>query len=115
LGQACRPRGLHYLSLQERREPKRSAMATSSISYRILFPAPYSIELAKLRQQLEEAHFAWVLDWKQRQADFKIENIRFKHDPLWNKRIFSLQAARDGETWFWRATHAIVFFGGFSI
>jgi hypothetical protein len=40
-------------------------------------------------------------------ADFKIENIRFAHDPYWNKRILSLQAAHDGETWFWQATHVI--------
>jgi len=32
------------------------------------------------------------VEWKARQADFKIENIRFIHDPLWNKRMFSLQA-----------------------
>jgi hypothetical protein len=86
-------------------------MANSSISYRILFPSPYAIKLSKLRQQLEQAHFAWVREWRRQQADFNIENIRFNHDPLWNKRIFSLQAARDGETWFWRATRSIVLFG----
>ena len=86
-----------------------------SSSFRILFPSAYSVEVTKLRQQLDEAHLAWAKEWKQRQADFKIENIRFTHDPLWNKRIFSLQAARDGETWFWQATHMIVLFGGASI
>jgi hypothetical protein len=86
-----------------------------SSSFRILFPSAYSVEVTKLRQQLDEAHLAWAKEWKQRQADFKIENIRFTHDPLWNKRIFSLQAARDGETWFWQATHLIVLFGGASI
>ena len=78
----------------------------------ILFPSSYTIEVSKLRQQLEEAHLAWAREWKQRQDDFKIENIRFAHDVTWNKRIFSLQAARDGETWFWRATRVIVLFGG---
>ena len=86
-----------------------------SNSLRILFPSSYSVEVSKLRQQLDEAHFAWAKQWKQRQADFKIENIRFTHDPRWNKRIFSLQAARDGETWFWQATHLIIVFGGLSI
>jgi hypothetical protein len=86
-----------------------------SNSLRILFPSSYSVEVSKLRQQLDEAHFAWAKQSKQRQADFKIENIRFTHDPLWNKRIFSLQAAHDGETWFWRATHSIVMFGVLSI
>jgi hypothetical protein len=86
-----------------------------SNSLRILFPSSYSVEVSKLRQQLDEAHFAWAKQWKLRQADFKIENIRFTHDPLWNKRIFSLQAAHDGETWFWRATHSIVMFGVLSI
>jgi hypothetical protein len=37
------------------------------------------------------------------------------HDPHWNKRIFSLQAAHDGEIWFWRATHMIVLSGASSI
>ena len=90
-------------------------MASNSISFQILFPYPYSVEVSKLRQQLEEAHFAWVSEWKRQQLDFKIENIRFAHDSHWNKRIFSLQAAHDGEAWFWQATHAIVFFGGMSI
>jgi hypothetical protein len=79
-----------------------------SISYQILFPAPYSINVTKLRQQLDEAHLAWWTEWKQRQDDFVIENIRFAHDPLWNQRIFSLQAAHDGEIWFWRATRVIL-------
>ena len=38
-----------------------------------------------------------VTEWKRQQADFVIENIRFVHDPLWNTRFFSLQAARDGQ------------------
>ena len=80
--------------------------------FSILFPSSYTIEVSKLRQQLEEAHLAWAREWKRRQDDFKIENIRFSHDVRWNKRIFSLQAARDGETWFWRATRVIVLFGG---
>jgi hypothetical protein len=72
---------------------------------RVLFPYPYAVEVSRLRQHLDQAHLAWATEWKARQTDFKIENIRFVHDPLWNKRIFSLQAACDGEVWFWRATH----------
>lgn len=90
-------------------------MVMSSMSFRIVFPSPYSIEVSKLRQQLDEAHLAWALDWKRRQAEFRIENIRFRHDPHWKRRIFSLQAAHDGEIWFWQVTHAIVRFGVFSI
>ena len=90
-------------------------MVSHSMAFQILFPSPYSIELSKLRQTLDEAHLAWSKEWKERQADFKIENIRFAHDPHWNKRIFSLQAAHDGETWFWQATHMLVGFGVFSI
>jgi hypothetical protein len=84
-------------------------------SFQILFPAPYRIEISRLRQQLEEAHFAWVTEWRRRQDEFRIENIRFAHDPLWNKRIFSLQAARDGEIWFWRATRIFVGFSGLTV
>jgi hypothetical protein len=90
-------------------------MASTSIAFRILFPSPYRIEFSKLHQQLEEAHRAWAVEWKARGAEFLIENIRFTHDPLWNKRTFSLQAARNGETWLWRATHMLVVFGGVSI
>jgi hypothetical protein len=85
------------------------------MSFQILFPAPYSIEISRLRQQLEEAHFAWKTEWKRQQLDFRIENIRFVHDPLWNKRVFSLQSARDRGHWFWQATHSLVTFGTFSI
>ena len=74
----------------------------------VLFPQPYQIEVSKLRQQLEEAHLAWVKAWKQRQAEFKLENIRFRHDPLWKKRIFSIQAAHDGANFFWGAVRVLV-------
>lgn len=75
---------------------------------RILFPQPYVVEVSKLRQQLDEAHLAWAAEWRQRQLDFKLENIRFDHDPHWKRRIFSIQAAHDGKIWFWRATRVIV-------
>ena len=69
------------------------------MSIQILLPAPYRIEISRLRQQL----------------DFVIENIRFTHDPDWNKRLFSMQSARDGGHWFWHATHSLVFYGALSI
>jgi hypothetical protein len=75
---------------------------------RIILPIAYQVEISKLRQQLDEAHLAWAKEWKARQEEFKIENIRFSHDPLWSKRFFSLQAAHDGEGWFWQATHVFV-------
>jgi hypothetical protein len=81
----------------------------------IIFPYPYQIQVSKLRQQLDEAHLAWAKEWKARQADFKIENIRFTHDPHWNKRIFSLQAAHEGEILFWRATRVLTTWGVLSI
>jgi len=82
---------------------------------RIIFPQTYQIEVSKLRQQLDEAYLAWAMEWKARQEEFKIENIRFCHDPLWNKRIFSLQAAHDGEIWFWRPTRVFLMWGVASI
>ena len=90
-------------------------MVSFSTSYQILFPSPYRIEFSRLRQQLEEAHFAWKTEWRRQQAEFEIENIRFAHDPLWNRRLFSLQAARDGGHWFWRVTHSFVIFESMSI
>jgi hypothetical protein len=90
-------------------------MLGNSTSFRILFPAPYSIQLFRLRQQLDEAHLAWKTEWKRHQLDFGIENIRFVHDPLWNKRLLSLQSARDGGNWFWQMTHSFVMFEVLSI
>jgi hypothetical protein len=84
-------------------------------SFQILFPQPYVIEVSRLRQQLEEAHFAWVTEWRRKQDEFRIENIRFAHDPLWNRRLFSLQAAREGDIWFWKATRIFVGFAGMSV
>jgi hypothetical protein len=90
-------------------------MAGHSMAFGILFPSPYVIEVSRLRQQLDEAHFAWATEWKRQQQAFVIENIRFAHDPHWNERIFSLQAARDGKTWVWKATRIIVTFGGLTV
>jgi hypothetical protein len=82
---------------------------------RIIFPVLYQIEVSKLRQQLDEAHLAWLKAWKAGQAEFKIENIRFRHDPYWNKRFLSLQAAHDGEIWFWQASRVFLTWGVASI
>jgi hypothetical protein len=87
----------------------------ATMSFGILFPRPYVIEVSRLRQQLDEAHFAWVTEWRRRQQEFVIENIRFMHDPDWNRRFFSLQSARDGAHWFWQATRVIVTCTGASI
>lgn len=86
-----------------------------SMSFAILFPSPYAIEISRLRQQLEQAHLAWATEWKRQQQTFVIENIRFAHDPRWNKRFFSLQAARNGEHWCWRAARVVVTFSGMSV
>jgi len=90
-------------------------MLGNSASFQILFPAPFSIQISRLRQQLEEAHFAWRAEWKRQQLDFKIENVRFVHASNWNKRFFSLQSARDGGHLFWQVTHSLVIFEGLSI
>ncbi|MGJ4889728.1 hypothetical protein ACQR1Y_16125 [Bradyrhizobium sp. HKCCYLRH3099] len=90
-------------------------MAGTSMSLGIIVPSPYVIEFSKLRQQLEEAHLAWALEWKRQQQDFVIENIRFAHDPHWKQRVFSVQAARDGNNWVWRVTRVILTCSGLSV
>ena len=81
----------------------------------VLFPRRYVVEVSKLRQQLDELHLAWATEWKRQQLDYTIENIRFTHDPHWNKRLFSLQAAHDGHGLFWGAVHVIAGWGAVSI
>jgi len=82
---------------------------------RAIFPQRYLVEVSKLRQQLDEAHLAWATEWRRQQLDFKIENIRFIHDPGWNKRLFSLQAAHDGRGLFWGTVHVVAGWGAMSI
>lgn len=74
---------------------------------RVIFPQHYQVEVNKLRQQLDEAHIAWWNEWKAQQPDFIIENIRFEHDPAWNKRFFSIQSAHDLNHWAWKATAVV--------
>ncbi len=47
--------------------------------------------------------------------EYKIENIRFTHDPDWNTRMFSLQAAHDGKGLFWGTVHVIAGWSAVSI
>ena len=70
----------------------------------IIFPSGYRIELTKLHQQLDQAHYAWWQEWKAHQDSFVIENIRFDHVPGWDKRFFSIQSAHSGHHWIWKAT-----------
>ena len=90
---------------------------------RAFLPIPYQIEVTRLRQtefsrlrrQLDELHLAWAAEWRARQSDFKIENVRFAHDPVWDKRFFSIQAAHDGQIFFWRVSGAFVGWGAASV
>jgi hypothetical protein len=70
----------------------------------VIFPSGYQVEVNRLRQQLDEAHFAFWRDWKAREPEFKIENIRFRHDPQWRERFWSIQSAHSGNHWIWKAT-----------
>jgi len=70
----------------------------------VLIPSGYRVEVAKLRQQLDEAHLAWWKERKAQQSDFAIENIRFKHVDGWNRKAFSIQSAHDANHWIWKAT-----------
>lgn len=81
----------------------------------VIFPSGYRAEVSKLRQHLDEAHLAYWTIWKDQQPEFKIENIRFKHDPGWRRRAFSIQSAHDGGHWIWKATRVIWFSVGGAI
>jgi hypothetical protein len=70
----------------------------------VIFPSGYHVEIGHLRQQLDEAHFAYWREQKARQPEFKIENIRFRHIDGWNRKFFSIQSAHDAGHWFWKAT-----------
>jgi len=50
----------------------------------------------------------WQQEYEQAHPTPPIENIRFEHDPDWRMRGFSIQAAHDGSTPFWAATHVVV-------
>lgn len=73
----------------------------------ILFPSGYRVETSRLSRSLDEAHLAWWKEWKLQQPEFKIENIRFQHDPDWDKRFFSIQSAHSANHWVWKATRVV--------
>ncbi len=73
----------------------------------ILFPSGHRVEVSRLRQQLDEAHFAWQKEWAAHQAEFKLENVRFRHDPEWRHRFFSIQSAHSGNHSIWKATRVV--------
>lgn len=77
----------------------------------IIFPSGYQVEVGQLRQQLDRAHFAWWEDWKAAQPDFVAENISFKHVDDWNRKVFSIQSAHDGNHWVWKATRVVWVYG----
>jgi len=74
----------------------------------IVFPSGYQVEVNKLRQQLNEAQLAYWVTRTLRQQEFVIENIRFKHVPGWNRRVFSIQSAHDANHWIWKATRVML-------
>lgn len=78
----------------------------------VIFPSGYRVEIGHLRQQLDEAHFAFWKEREQRQAEFKIENIRFRHDAEWRRKFFSLQSAHDGNHPIWKATRVFLLMTG---
>lgn len=49
---------------------------------RAIFPQPYVVEVTKLRQQLDEAHLAWAVEWKRQQLDYKIETSALPTIPI---------------------------------
>jgi hypothetical protein len=68
----------------------------------------YQVEISRLRQRLDEAHFAFWKEWKASQPDFKIENVRFRHDPTWRTKFWSIQSAHDGNHLIWKATRVFL-------
>lgn len=73
----------------------------------IIFPSGYRVEVSHLRQQLEQAHHAWWVEWKANQPEFKIENVRFDHVTGWDRRFFSIQSCHSGHHWIWKATRVV--------
>jgi hypothetical protein len=74
----------------------------------VIFPSGYSVEVGHLRQQLDEAHYSYWTERTRQQQDFKIENIRFRHVPGWNRKVFSIQSAHDANHWIWKATRVFL-------
>ncbi len=81
----------------------------------VIFPSGYRAEVGHLRQQLDEAHFAYWKEREQWQQDFKIENIRFRHAPGWNRKFFSIQSAHDGNHPIWKATRVVLAMSGYVV
>lgn len=58
----------------------------------------------KYRSGFEQLYTDWRKEWENKQPEWKIENIRFEHDPEWSGKIFSLENARNEGHFVWKAT-----------
>lgn len=64
----------------------------------VIIPAPPVADIERLiRSQYE----IWRTEYLATLPKFKIENVRFRHDPKWNKRFWSITYIRSGESYFW--------------
>lgn len=78
----------------------------------IIIPVIQTAEIERLQQaKILSLYEIWRSEYEARQPKFIVENIRFHHDPYWRNRTFSIQNARDGNSWFWKATHVVVRIG----
>lgn len=78
----------------------------------IILPSGYQVEILRLRQQLDEAHLAFWREREAREPQFVVENIRFRHDPKWSTRFWSIQSAHSGNHWIWKATRVFIGISG---
>jgi hypothetical protein len=60
---------------------------------RIILPRP-EIKF-EFRQEIGDLYFKWRNAHEAAQPEFKIENVRFRHDPDWRTRAYSATAVRD--------------------
>ena len=49
----------------------------------------------------------WKQEKETREPQWKPENIKFKHDPEWRTRFWSIQAAHDCKDWRWKFVRVV--------
>lgn len=61
----------------------------------------------EIRQLIDSLQVQWRVDREKTQAVYRVENIRFVHDPNWRSNTMSIQAAHDQDQIIWRVASTL--------
>ncbi len=74
----------------------------------IPLPRPAHIQYAQIDKQILKIWEEYRQWDEARKPKFVHLNVSFRHDPLWDHRLMSIQSAHDGNHIVWKATKVVL-------